>query len=173
MTLTDGIRSPDGLVVGIAPATLEFWVQFPNERNQFSTILLPPRGQLCIRYCSNKQQPKLEPATLEFWVRKTGRHPVLKYRVPHGSHFTQSPSPPRSLVRDGQPSPHRSQLVVSRSTCPPLPLPPREQLYQRYCSNKHTQTRLVVLLFRTECWVRTLHGYVEIRNYLNPSRPVG
>jgi hypothetical protein len=29
-----GIRSPDGLVVGLAPATLEFWVRFPNERNQ-------------------------------------------------------------------------------------------------------------------------------------------
>jgi hypothetical protein len=28
-----GIRSPDGLVVGLAPATLEFWVRFPNERN--------------------------------------------------------------------------------------------------------------------------------------------
>jgi hypothetical protein len=34
--------------------------------------------------------------------------------------FTRSPSPPRSLVRDGQTSPHRLQLVVSRSTCPPL-----------------------------------------------------
>ena len=32
--------------------------------------------------------------------------------------FTQSPSPPRSLVRDGQTSPHMHQLVVSRSTCP-------------------------------------------------------
>jgi hypothetical protein len=32
----------------------------------------------------------------------------------------QSPSPPRSLVRDGQTSPHRPRLVVSRSTCPPL-----------------------------------------------------
>jgi hypothetical protein len=29
-----GIRSPDGLVVGISPATQEFWVRFPNERNQ-------------------------------------------------------------------------------------------------------------------------------------------
>jgi hypothetical protein len=29
-----GIRSPDGLVVGLAPATLEFWVRFLNERNQ-------------------------------------------------------------------------------------------------------------------------------------------
>jgi hypothetical protein len=34
--------------------------------------------------------------------------------------FTQSPSPPRSLVRDGQTSPHRPRLVVSRSTCLPL-----------------------------------------------------
>ncbi len=29
-----GIRSPDGLVVGLAAATLEFCVRFPNERNQ-------------------------------------------------------------------------------------------------------------------------------------------
>jgi hypothetical protein len=34
--------------------------------------------------------------------------------------FTQSPSPPRSLVSDGQTSPHRPRLVVSHSTCPPL-----------------------------------------------------
>jgi hypothetical protein len=29
-----GIRSPDGLVVGLAPDILEFWVRFPNERNR-------------------------------------------------------------------------------------------------------------------------------------------
>ena len=34
--------------------------------------------------------------------------------------FTQSPSPHCSLVRDGQTSPHRPRLVVSRSTRPPL-----------------------------------------------------
>jgi hypothetical protein len=34
--------------------------------------------------------------------------------------FTQSPFPPRSLVRDGQTSPHRPRLVVSFSTCAPL-----------------------------------------------------
>jgi hypothetical protein len=34
--------------------------------------------------------------------------------------FPQSPSPPHSLVRDGQTSPHRPRLVVSYSTCPPL-----------------------------------------------------
>jgi hypothetical protein len=45
---------------------------------------------------------------------KTGRHPVLKYRVPHGFHS------PRSLVCGGQISPHKPRLVVSHSTCPPL-----------------------------------------------------
>jgi hypothetical protein len=39
---------------------------------------------------------------------------------PPSPSVTQSPSPPRSLVRDGQTSPHRPRLVVSRSTCPPL-----------------------------------------------------
>jgi hypothetical protein len=38
--------------------------------------------------------------------------------------FTQSLFPPRSLVRDGQTSPHRSRLVVSRSTCEDLHYPP-------------------------------------------------
>jgi hypothetical protein len=41
--------------LGLAPDTLEFWVRFPNERNQ------------------GKQA-----------------HPVLKYRVPHGSHPANS-----------------------------------------------------------------------------------
>jgi len=46
--------------------------------------------------------------------------------------FTQSTYPPRSLVCDGQTSPHRPRLVVSRSTCPPLSSPPpREQLCHR------------------------------------------
>ena len=38
--------------------------------------------------------------------------------------FTQSPCPPRSLVRDGWTHPHRPRLVVSHSTCPPLSSPP-------------------------------------------------
>ena len=41
---------------------------------------------------------------------KIGRHPVLKYRVPHGSQCAMT----------GQTSSHRPRLVVSRSTCPPL-----------------------------------------------------
>ena len=61
--------------------------------------------------------------------------------------FTQSPSPPRSLVRDGQTSPHRPQLVVSRSTCPPISPPPHAnpQICTRSCSNKHTHTLCVFL----------------------------
>ncbi len=43
----------------------------------------------------------------------------------YSSPFTQSPYPPRSssLVRDEQTHPHRSRLVVSHSTCPPLSSP--------------------------------------------------
>jgi hypothetical protein len=51
-----GSQIPAGLVVGLAPATLEFWPK---------TLGLIPKRE--------------EPG-------KTGRHPVLKYRVPHGSH---------------------------------------------------------------------------------------
>ncbi len=63
-----GIRSPDGLVVGLAPATLEFWVRFPlNERNtglhDESYVPPPPHANSFLidtavinthRYCSNK-----------------------------------------------------------------------------------------------------------------------
>ena len=51
-------------------------------------------------------------------VRSLSRSPF-----PPPPSFTQSPSPPRctrSLVRDGQTSPHRTWLIVSRSTRPPL-----------------------------------------------------
>jgi len=75
---------------------------------------------------------------------------------------------PRSLVRDGQTSPHRPRLVVSPSTCPPLSLPHansfvepkgggvRKTTYtlsnkffytalrfvKGYCSNKHINTHI-------------------------------
>jgi hypothetical protein len=44
---------------------------------------------------------------------------TLPFSSPSSFH-TISPPPPRSLVRDGQTSPLRPRLVVSRSTCPPL-----------------------------------------------------
>ena len=69
-------------------------------------------------------------------------------------------------MRDEQTHPHRPRLVVSHSTCPPLSssphahsfligpavikhtqyrlLPPREQLCNRSCSNKHTQSQSVM-----------------------------
>jgi hypothetical protein len=56
--------------------------------------------------------------------------------------FTQSPSPPRSLVRDGQPSPHRPRLVVSRSTCPPISLPPHVNSFVLGPAEINTHTRL-------------------------------
>jgi hypothetical protein len=49
-------------------------------------------------------------------------HAPYSPSAPPPSH-TQSPYPPRSLVRDGQTSPHRPRLVVSRSTCLHSPPP--------------------------------------------------
>jgi len=44
-----------------------------------------------------------------------------------------------TLVRDERTHPHRPRLVVFHSTCRPLSSsPPREQLCNRSCSNKHT-----------------------------------
>jgi hypothetical protein len=57
---------------------------------------------------------------------------ISHFPSPPPPSFTQSPSPPRSLVRDGHPSPHRPRLVVSRNTCPPISHPPqRKQLCTR------------------------------------------
>jgi hypothetical protein len=60
--------------------------------------------------------------------------------------FTQSPSAPRSLVRDGQTSPHRPRLVVSRSTCPPLFPPPRFYPEESYCASTRAGMTHVHLL---------------------------
>ena len=49
----------------------------------------------------------------------------LRLRHSPSTPFTQYPSPSRSLVRDGQTSPHKPRLVVPNSTCPSLsPSPP-------------------------------------------------
>jgi hypothetical protein len=48
----------------------------------------------------------------------------MHFPSPPPPSFTQSPSPPRSLVCDWQTSPHRPLLVFSRSTCPPISPPP-------------------------------------------------
>ena len=67
-----------GWWLGLAPATLEFWVRFPNERNQ------------------GKQA-----------------HPVLKYRVPHGSQCVTS-----GLIHTGLGS---SSIIAHVVHSPPPP----------------------------------------------------
>jgi len=75
--------------LGLAPATLEFWVRFPNEMNQGRQA----HPVLKYRVPHGAWWLGLAPATLEFWVRfpnernpagKTGA-PCGKYRVPHRS----------------------------------------------------------------------------------------
>jgi hypothetical protein len=62
-----------------------------------------------------------QPQCRGLWHSSSPRSRSLSHSPsPPPPSFTQSPSPPRSPVRDGQPSPHRPRLVVSRSTCPPL-----------------------------------------------------
>jgi hypothetical protein len=53
------------------------------------------------------------------WIHS---HTPPRTRSPSSRHppFTHYPFPPRSLVCGGQASPHKSRLVVSHSTCPPL-----------------------------------------------------
>jgi len=53
-------------------------------------------------------------------LKPTGAKGNIGHTAHTGQSPGQSPSPPRSLVRDGQTSPHRPLLVVPRSTCPPL-----------------------------------------------------
>ena len=124
--------------LGLAPATLEFWVRFPNEKNQGK------QAHPVLKYrVPHEPRPVwvgsrspdgwdhyrpggwiLQPATLGFWVRfpnerNQGKqaHPVIKYLVPHGSHTGLGSS---SLI---------AHVLHS-------PLPPREQLCNRSCSNK-------------------------------------
>jgi hypothetical protein len=62
-----------------------------------------------------------------------------------GAPCIKIPGSSRVPVRDGQPSPHRPRLVVSRSTCPPIsPPPPCKHLCTRSCSNKHTHSITVI-----------------------------
>jgi hypothetical protein len=70
-----------------------------------------------------------QPQCPRLWHRSTPNARSLSHSpsAPPPS-FTQSPYPPRSLVRDEQTHPHRPRLVVSHSTCPPLSSSPREQL---------------------------------------------
>jgi hypothetical protein len=62
-----------------------------------------------------------QPQCPRLWHRSTPNARSLSHSpsAPPPS-FTQSPYPPRSLVRDEQTHPHRPRLVVSHSTCPPL-----------------------------------------------------
>jgi hypothetical protein len=128
-----------------------------------STILLPPRDSFVLGTAVINTHTVLHQPPWSFGfdsqtrgTRENRAPPCVK--VPGSSRV---PSP-RSLVCGGQTSPHNPRLVVSHSTCSPLslphahnfvlgtavinnnnlsstiPLPPGKQLYNRYCSNKHT-----------------------------------
>jgi hypothetical protein len=98
-----------------------------------STTLLPPRAQLCIRYCSNKHT--------------------------------------HTLVRDGQTSPHRLRLVVSRSTCPPSSPPPPVNTFVIGTTVRNKPELITQTLRGEACILATgqrgtrVRTYVEINNF--------
>jgi hypothetical protein len=75
-------------------------------------------GRLALGPCRRTRRRRALMKALP-WILERKRF-ITKSHEQHCPSFTQSPSPPRSLVRDGQTSPHSPRLVVSRSTCPPL-----------------------------------------------------
>jgi hypothetical protein len=132
-----------GWWLGLAPATLEFWVRFPNERNQGKQAHPVLKYRVPHGSCSNKHTHIGSHTGLGSSSLVAHTH-VLPYPPPpHANSFVLGPAVinTHTIVRDGQPSPHRPRLVVSRSTCPPISPPPtRKQLCTRSCSNKHTHT---------------------------------
>ena len=78
--------------------------------------------------------------------------------------ITQSPSPPRSLVRDGQLSPHWPRLVVSRSTCPPLSPSPHANSFIKGTAviNTHTASSLKSVSYE-KCKVIVFHQTPTLR----------
>jgi hypothetical protein len=76
--------------------------------------------------------------------------------------FTQSPYPPRSLVRDDQTHPHRPRLVVSHSTCPPLSSPPHANSFVigppvKKNTHTHTPAGLCETLEYSSFWIPLPH----------------
>jgi len=143
----------------LGPATLEFWDRFQNERNQGKQAhpalkyRVPHGSQLYQSLKSKVGLAATKAAALRINLNVQGcgivAAPVhAPSRAPPPPSFTQSSSPPRSLVRDGQTSPHRPRLVVSRSTCPPLFPSPHANgfVIVNAVINKHTSSGSVSVI---------------------------
>jgi hypothetical protein len=114
----------------------------------------PTRKQFCTRSCSNKHT---HTHVLHCFPHPPGCSPdllMVRIRSPDGLVVGSCTSHPGVLgsipkreepVRDGQPSPHRPRIVVSRGTCPPISPPPTQTVCTRSCSNKHTPPREQIL----------------------------
>jgi hypothetical protein len=96
-----------------------------------STILLPPRAQLCIRYCSNKHtqpRPGWAPDPLMVGIRSPDglvvgsctSHPGVLGSIPKREEPGKTGAPCIKVPGSSRVPPHRPRLVVSHSTCPPL-----------------------------------------------------
>ena len=126
--------------LGLAPATLEFWVRFPNERNQGK------QAHPVLKYRvpqGSQPRPGWAPDPLMVGIRSPiglvvgscTRHPGVLGSIPKREEPGKTGAPCVKLPVSSR----VPRLVVSHSTCPPLSSStPREQLCNRSCSNKHT-----------------------------------
>ena len=126
-----GIRSPIGLVVGSCTSHPGVLGLIPKREEPGKT------GAPCVKVQGSSRVPQsrtggCQSSSVEGQPQCPGLCHSSNPNARSLSHspsapppsFTQSPYPPRSLMRDEQTHPHRPQLVVSHSTCPPLSSPP-------------------------------------------------
>jgi hypothetical protein len=81
-------------------------------------------------------------------------HTPPRTRSPSSRHppFTHYPFPLRSLVCGGQPRSHKSRLVVSHSTCPPLSSSPHAHSFVLGTTVINTHIPLLHLLHKYIYW---------------------
>ena len=82
------LGSPDGLVVGLAPATLEFWVRFPDERNQGKQGASNKHTPPCVKVPGSSRVPEMRHATTQESAVMARR----RRRRPPGGHTTAAGS---------------------------------------------------------------------------------
>ena len=119
----------------------------PSQSNQSYSFLFQARGFLPLPEEQSRTRggqssgPEDQPQYCGLWRSRTPRARSLsRSPSPPPPSFTLSPSPPRSLVCDGQTSPHRPRLVVSRSTCPPLSPSPHANSFVICTAVRNTHT---------------------------------
>jgi hypothetical protein len=94
------------------------------------SCILPVDEEQSQSHCSQSSCVEDQPQCRGLWHSSSPSSRSLSCSPSHPPpSFTQSTSPPRSQVCDGQTSPHRPLLVVPRNTCPPVSPSPHANIF--------------------------------------------